>query len=94
MNGWALTKEQAERIYRVLCEYGGAREGEADSFVRYVTDPDAYPHEWRFQGHFGFGGKLYHQGGRCYVGYYAEDVTRGRELLLKRLTDVLDAVQG
>jgi hypothetical protein len=92
MNERALTTEQAERVYRVLCEYGGAKDspGEIQSFIAYITDPNCHQLEWRFQGHFGFGGKLYHQGGRLYAGYYPEDVTPARELLLERLNEELD----
>lgn len=43
-------------VYDLLIEHGSSEAYRAD-FVRYMLDEKKSPHEWRFCGVFGFGGK-------------------------------------
>lgn len=65
-----------------LVPLGGAHAGHDSRFsFLHAQIMDEYPcTEYRFQGHFGFGGKL--RTGhdlRCHVNYYPEDKTAARE---------------
>ena len=46
--------------------------------------------EFRFQGKLGFGGKVWHQGGRLFVTCYPEDITPERSLIMSRANDALE----
>lgn len=89
-----LTPTQARAVWRILVDMGGANPADEESFKHYVTqDIGAFPHEFRFQGHFGYGGKFHN--GSAYrsfsrtvpnwtVSCYNEDVTPERmELAVK-----------
>ncbi len=74
----AITEGIANEIFDILVMCGGANEDNRSNFV-WLHIKDEFPcREYRFQGHFGFGGKFYSdQGGReCpwRVGYHPDDV--------------------
>lgn len=75
-------------IYDILVKFGGAFEGDRMTFVINHLSGNNYPCcEWRFQGHFGFGGKYYRQTNR--VSYYKEDETEELDVLCKKINDKL-----
>lgn len=63
------------KVYDLLVQYG-ARENERISFVQYMTSDCQSPHEWRFCGIFGFGGKCRSGPRGVTVDYYCEDHTK------------------
>lgn len=89
-----LTSEQADAIYTILVEECGeidyADNRQRESFVRYMTNDDDYPKEFRFQGDLGFGGKCRlngNRGGVPYVDFYPEDHTVARENMVDRANE-------
>lgn len=81
-----LSEINANRVWDVLVEIAGARVGERDAFVRYLTEEVSHGHEYRFMGHLGFGGKLHYSRTRgAWVGYYPEDRTEERDVLMGRV---------
>lgn len=80
-----MIEKTANAIYDLLVKCGGAHEDMRDNFV-FSHIADEYPtHEYRFQGHFGFGGKFYTSDSviECppwRVGYHPEDVKSNPEL--------------
>lgn len=99
-----LSQEQAHNIYTILVGCGADSEMR-ESFVHYVTHY-ANSHEWRFQGDFGFGGKLYtssefrlvngkpEQWIKVKVKCYPEDMTEERRNLLEKVNKRLDEVMA
>lgn len=87
-----LTEEQANQVYDILVEDGGAidrydeRLGgshDRNNFI-YNHTKDKYPAtEWRFQGVFGFGGKYYASNNR--VGCYPEERTPEKDELIRKM---------
>jgi hypothetical protein len=69
----ALTTEGATAVYALL-RLVGAPTGAAERFVRAFTTAPV-PSEWRFQGEFGFGGKIRLSKERWCVTNYPEDDT-------------------
>lgn len=67
----ALTEDEANAAIDVIVEYCGAKEDDRDVMVAYFTQP-VDGHEYRFMGNLGWGGKLYYNCGRLYVGCYGE----------------------
>ena len=59
MSPTGLSVDDANAVWGVLVELAGAGEADRHAFVRYLTDDTAFPHEWRFCGLLGFGGKLH-----------------------------------
>lgn len=54
-----LTTEVAEEVWNLLVRDYGANPHNQDSFVGYLTKEESgFPHEYRFGGIFGMGGKL------------------------------------
>jgi len=90
-----LTKDKAEIIYEILVEMGGARDDDRylDMFTRYLTDPEQAPHEFRFRGHFGMGGKFFDNYNRIYVSCYPEDETPERKILIEQINEALTALK-
>jgi len=88
-----LTEDQANQIYEILERVGGALPSERDHFVFQQTSRDI--EEWRFCGHFGFGGKFWSANGKWYVTMYDEDRTpsldRVRDAINELLADLLSA---
>ena len=76
-------------VYDILVEDGGASEEMRDAFKQGFLRMEEY-REWRFQGHFGFGGKLYRDIGRWRVDYYIEDRTPQLDALRERMNDKLE----
>lgn len=84
----SLTEAEARAAYGVCARLCGAskRISDEDAAVRYLTDPSGYPHEWRFVGMLGMGGKLRLNGNRDgapHVTCYPEDETPQRERIIK-----------
>lgn len=85
-----LTIEQANLVYDVLVEMGGASESMRDAFVHYNTNDYDYEcghKEWRFGGKFGIGGKYRRHNGA--IDYYFEDTTMERDELQKKINNRL-----
>lgn len=89
-----LSPKVKETIWNILAEQAGAYEDDYPSFMRQWPKCG----EFRFQGHLGFGGKIYYQdyadiGKRIYVSCYREDETKRRleiiEDVNKRIANVL-----
>lgn len=94
------SKEAAEAVYNLLVSIGGAGEMSRESFVLYAIEPANHSYsEWRFQGHFGFGGKFrtsWAHGKNMrdwYVDYYREDDTVDRAGLKKILNEKLEKLR-
>jgi hypothetical protein len=87
-----LTHEAATAIYTAL-RLVGAPFSAQDHFIWAFTNPDGRsqepPHEWRFQGLFGFGGKFWldHDGWR--VSCYTEDENVKTNYLIKTSNELL-----
>ena len=80
----------AQAAWNVLVALGGASEGMRAEFVRAVEEHDpAYPFEFRFQGAFGFGGKVRMKEGYFQVDYYPEDKTDERQRKLAAVNENL-----
>lgn len=80
------TPMNADRAWTCLVVNGGAIESERAEFVHYVETHDySLPFEYRFRGHFGFGGKVRIRDDRFVADYYPEDRTPERQEQLKTL---------
>jgi hypothetical protein len=91
--------EAANEVYDLLVSIGGADEGSRESFVMYSGEKEDSGSEWRFQGHFGFGGKFRTRWG-CgksegdwFVNFYREDDTVERSGLVKILNEKLETLR-
>ena len=91
--------EAAGEVYDLLVSIGGADGDSRESFALYTGEKyDWNCSEWRFQGHFGFGGKFRtRRDGKSprdwYVDYYPEDDTLERAGLLKILNNKLEELR-
>jgi hypothetical protein len=85
-----------ERAWDMAVEYGGANEGLREDFLySWKTHPNSLPFEYRFQGHFGFGGKLRYRGNGIFqADYYPEDKTPEREEKLAKLNLMLGGLDA
>jgi hypothetical protein len=67
-----------EKVYDLLIELAKAPEWMKDNFVHYATSEADDHFEWRFQGVFGFGGKIWRRVDRydsdTQTTYYKHDV--------------------
>jgi hypothetical protein len=73
-----------DEVWSVLVAIGGAVESMRENFIYAVKEHNpSFPFEYRFQGHFGFGGKVRMKDGYFQADYYPEDRTDERE---KKLT--------
>lgn len=85
-----LDKQYALDVLLILRDEVGAPDDPDTTwgFLSYMTTPrgglETHSREWRFQGSLGFGGKLYVNSGRVYVGYYPEDRTAERDAAVER----------
>jgi hypothetical protein len=91
-----LTKEVANKIYDIL-EDIGASSTMRESFVYTQTHEDC--HEWRIEGHLGFGGKFWNDLYEPYewcVSCYSEDETKKRIKIIattnKKLKELADEI--
>lgn len=85
-----FTKAQANEVFDILYEHGGASEGLREQFVHYLTHRvGGGGHEFRFSGHLGWGGKLYYSprsyGASLYTAFYSEDYTEQRDEICQDL---------
>lgn len=87
----ALTPEQASAIYDVLVQRCKAsdRDREKDNFAYSHTQREHIPHEWRFGGVLGFGGKFWNTESRWYVSAYSEDCDPETRLIIAETNEVL-----
>lgn len=86
------TENQANQIYDILVKLGGASESERLSFIYNlcVEKRSQLPLQWRFQGHFGFGGKYYV--GQNIVSCYREELTPEKEQLIDKMNKELKKI--
>ena len=88
-----MTKVRIEQdwhnIYDVLVEKGGAAESMRTSFVSCCLDGELT--EWRFQGHLGFGGKIWltRHTGELRVYCYTEDLNAKRKRIIAAINALL-----
>lgn len=71
-----LDEKIANEVYDVLVMCGGALSTDRVAFIQAHTVKDHPCNEWRFQGHFRFGGKFYSHGWEnepWYIGYHPGD---------------------
>jgi len=92
----ALPSEKiANEIYDVLVMCGGALPDNRENFV-YAHTIGNYPcNEYRFQGHFGFGGKFYSHGWQIepwYVGHHPDDIKGKNEELYHSLMVAMNTI--
>ena len=91
--------DAANDVYDLLVSIGGAEEASRESFVLYSGEKEDSVSEWRFQGHFGFGGKFRTRWGNgknkhdWYVDLYPEDDTVERSGLVKILNEKLEILR-
>lgn len=82
-----ISEDQAKSVLTILEQECGYRHGDADYFVRYITDSKHPCLEFRFCGALGFGGKFRNNGNRNdtpYVDCYKEHETPERTAMIKR----------
>ena len=75
-----IGRSQAEKIWAILvaeCSWR-ADPRDREAFCHYLAEERSFPHEWRFMGALGFGGKFYNDGVSWRVGCYREDDTPER----------------
>jgi len=77
-----ITVVQANQIYDILEQFGAASTYREDYVHLAMTEE---LREYRFQGVFGFGGKVRNDHGHFRVDYYPEDRTTVRDLALKEV---------
>jgi hypothetical protein len=87
-----ISEEVAHKIYDILVEITGIHvpedmDTDRMSFVRYATEGSWT--EFRFSYPLGFGGKVWNNAGRWYVGCYREDDTPEREAIIERTNAAL-----
>ena len=82
-----MTKEEYwGKVYGLLVEYGASTdEHRRAQFVRYMSAERLSPHEYRFGGMFGFGGKCRTGPRGTTVDYYHEDHTPKLDALCAEL---------
>lgn len=92
-NDFFLRQQFYTHAYQVLCDYGGAPKEPDMEFLRACMEDHETCLEWRFQGHFGFGGKFRRDGdGRHYVSYYQENYTEALDSLARSINTRLDTL--
>ncbi len=86
--GTQLTEEQANKVWDILIEVGGAIKDEhwRDMFVRYATDDLV---EFSFQGYLGFGGKIYGGVRGVFVDCYHDEHTPERDRIITEINEKL-----
>ncbi len=84
-----LSQPRAEAVWLMLVNTCGAHRDDGESFIRYAQEDD--PLEFRFQGHLGFGGKLYFESVPR-VACYKEDETPERKRIVDDANEFLTAL--
>lgn len=79
-------------VYLLLVARCGASYRLLQDFVIYMTDGRDLPKEFRFQGNYGFGGKLYRTHDKVYVSCYPEDSTPEIEISIDSVNRQLEAI--
>ncbi len=79
-----FTEDEANRIWDILIEECGATEHWRENFVHWVAHQNHSGREFRFQGHLGFGGKIWFYLDKIYVNCYLEDETDERRAMIAR----------
>lgn len=75
-----------DEVWNCVVALGGANESQRTEFKSYVENhPQGLPFEFRFMGHFGFGGKLRMRQGYFQADYYPEDKGADRDQKLATL---------
>jgi len=79
------------KVWDILVEHAGASKSpdERESFVSSMTQIEYPTSEYRFQGHLGFGGKLYRSSRGLSVSCYPEDRTALREIIINSVNRLL-----
>jgi hypothetical protein len=85
-----MNKERASKIFDILVELGGARESDKPDFIYSHCDYEYGCREWRFCGHFGFGGK--YRSSSNTVTFYSEDSTDKRIKLRDEINNKLKEI--
>ena len=91
MHGKRLSLIFANMVYDILVEHGGASDSMRNSFVFAHTDDEHPCWEYRFQGHFGFGGKYWSE--RNTINYYPEDHTKKLDKLEVKINKLLGEIK-
>jgi hypothetical protein len=90
-----LTKKEANDVYDILVNPGGASEHMREAFVDAHIHEDKFfgdcCDEWRFQGYLGFGGKYRSKTNK--VDCYSEDENPKRIELVKEINKKLSEVR-
>jgi len=84
-----INSENLNKVYTILVNIGGAREGNREAFFFDHLDKEYPCEEWRFCGHLGFGGKYRSRSNT--VDCYNEDATALRKQIMQ---DVNRALAG
>jgi len=89
MMGKRLSLFFANQVYDILVQHAGAPESLRNSFIYSHTEDDDNKLCWefRFQGHFGFGGKYWSE--RNAITYYPEDHTKKLDKLEAKVNKLL-----
>ncbi len=87
-----LAKDFANNVYDILVDLGGAREEDRSSFIYSFCEDQYVCSQWRFQGHFGFGGKYLHPNNS--ISYYRETKTEELEKLAEEVNDKLKELEN
>lgn len=91
MHGKRLLPEFSNKVYDILVEHGGAPESMRGNFV-FSHHEDEFPcWEYRFQGHFGFGGKYWSE--RNAITYYEENHTKKLDKLEAKINKLLGEIK-
>lgn len=80
-----LTERQATLVWGILTKFAGASAHPSCEIAFVQTQKEGCT-EYRFQGHLGFGGKFWNDGGKWYITCYQEDETPERREII-RLVD-------
>ena len=80
------------KVFMLLIARCGASYRMFDDFIRYMMDGESEQKEFRFQGSFGFGGKLYKSNRRVYVGCYPEDSTTEIEITIDQVNSEIEKI--
>ena len=92
MHSKHLTKKEANQVYDLLVEIGGANEDERIDFIYHHCENPIGCREWRFRGHLGFGAKyrsLWNE-----ITYYKEDTNHERHRIKYNLNKALKKLEN
>jgi hypothetical protein len=83
------TEQDWHNVYNVLVEKGGASERMREAFVSHCVAGELT--EWRFEGHLGFGGKIWleRHTGRLDINCYVENNNAKTEKIIAEINALL-----